>query len=229
LEIKYSKKKQEIRQDPVMDFLAQAKDFAIARSNTLMVAGIAVCLVVAGVLVYGYLQRNGEEKAVDAFGKAMVAYSAGDEKRAVEAFRTVVDNSKSSPQSVYSAYLLGSMLLRQEKFDEAMTWFTMAASGSSKSAFVAADAQEGLADCYEAKGNREEALKCLSKALSDTRLAYRYPAIAWKAALISKEMGRADDAKRFCGRIQSDTTAQAAEYRQKAENLVEEIAVSRSN
>jgi tetratricopeptide (TPR) repeat protein len=229
LEIKFSKKKQEMRQDPFLDLLAKVKDFAESRGNALTAAGIAVCLVVAGVLVYGYLQRSGEEKAVDAFGKAMVAYATGDERGAVEAFKTVVDNSKNSPQAAYSAFVLGSVFLRQQKYDEAISWFTVAASGTAKSAFVAADAQEGLSECYEAKGDKEKALKCLSQALDDSRLKYRQSAIAWKAALISRELGRADDAARYCKRIESDTTSQAAGYRQKAENLVEEMAVSRSN
>ncbi len=229
MEIKYSKKKQEIRKDPFLEFLAKAKEFSVAKGNSLMGAGIVLCLVVAGFLVYGYLQKTGEAKALDAFGRAMVAYAAGDEIKAVEAFKTVVDNSKSSPQAVYSAFLLGSMLLRQEKYDEAITWFTTAVSGNAKAGFVAGDAQEGLADCYEAKGNREEALKYLAKALDDPRLAYRFPAIEWKAALISKELGRSDDAKRYCSRIVSDTTSQAAAIRQKAENLAQEIDVSHSN
>jgi tetratricopeptide (TPR) repeat protein len=228
LEIKYSKKKQEIRQDPFMDFLAKAKEFSIARSNSLMGAGIVLCLLVAGFLVYGYLQRTGEAKAQDAFGRAMVAYAAGDERKAIEGFRTVVDNSKISPAAAYSAFLLGSMFLRQEKYDEAITWFTTAASGNAKAGFVAGDAHEGLADCYEAKGNRDEALKYLAKALEDPRLAYRFPAIEWKAALISKEVGRSGDAKRYCSRIVSDTTSQAAAFKQKAENLSREIDESPS-
>jgi|GEM_PF-625211 tetratricopeptide (TPR) repeat protein len=229
LEIKYSKKKQEMRQDPFLDFLAKAKEFGEARGNALTAAGIAVCLVIAGVLVYGYLQRSGEAKAVEAFGKAMVAYSTGDERSAVESFKAVVDNNKNSPQAAYSAYVLGSIFLREQKYDEAVSWFTTAASGNSKAGFVVADAQEGLAECYEAKGNREEALKCLSKALDDSRLRYRLAAIAWKAALISRELGKPDEAAQFCKRIESDTTSAAAEYRQKARNLIETITVARSN
>ncbi len=228
MEIKYSKKKQEIRQDPFLDFLAKAKEFSVAKRNTLMGAGIAFCLVIAGIMVYGYLQKSGEAKAQDEFGKAMVAYSSGDEGKAIEALKTVVDNSKSSPQAAYSEFLLGSLFLRQDKYDEAVTWFTMAASGNSHAGFVVADAQEGIADCYEAKGNREESITYLDKALKDPRLIYRVPAIAWKAALISRELGRNADAKRFCGRIESDTSAQAADMRQKAANLIEEIAVTGS-
>lgn len=229
MEIKYSKKKQEIRQDPFMDFLARAKDFTAAKSNTLTGIGIAICLVVAGVVVYGYLQRSGEEKAIEAFGKAMVAYESGDQARAVEALRTVVDNSKNTPQSVYSAYLLGSVLLRQGKYDEAITWFNSAVSGSSKAGFVAADAQEGLAGCFEAKGSRDQALACLSKAVADPRIGYRRATIAWKAALLCREMARTSEAEGYCKTIETDTTADASIYKQNAENLVEEMKDSRSN
>jgi tetratricopeptide (TPR) repeat protein len=229
LEIKYSKKKQEIRKDPFMDFLAHAKEFAEGKSNSLLAAGIVVCLLLAGFGVYNYLKKSGETQAREAFGKAMVAYTCGDEKNAFEAFKTVIDNSKNSPQAVYSAYILGNMLLRQEKLDEAITWFKTAVSANPHTGFVGADAWEGMAACYDAKGDREEALNCLKKALADPRIRYRYPSLSWKAALISKDLGRIDDAKSYCRKIVSDTISQAAAYRQKAENFIVEVDASRSN
>jgi tetratricopeptide (TPR) repeat protein len=229
LEIKYSKKKQEIRKDPFLDFLAQAKEFVEGKSNALLAAGIVLCLVVAGIGVYHYLNKTGEAQAQEAFGKAMVAYAGGDDRNAVEAFKTVVDNHKNSPQAVYSAYILGNILLRQEKIDEAITWFKTAASANPQTGFVGADAYEGMAACYDAKGKGEEALECLKKALADPRIRYRFPSLAWKAALVSKELGRVDEAKQYCRQIVSDTVSQAAAYRQKAENFIVEIDAPRSN
>jgi tetratricopeptide (TPR) repeat protein len=229
LEIKYSKKKQEIRKDPFMEFLMKAKEYSIAKSNTLVAAGIVACLLVCGVWVYTYLNRTGVEKAQDAFGKAMVSYSSGDEQKAIEAFKTVVDNSKNSPQAVYSAFILGNTFLRQERYDEALTWFKTATSNNAASGFVGADALEGMAVCYEAKGNREEALSCLKKALNDQRVRYRFPSLRWKAALISKELGRVEDAKGFCRQITADTVSQAATFKQKAENFLVENEAARPN
>lgn len=229
MEIKYSKKKQEIRQDPFLDFIAKSREFVLAKSNTLVAACIVLCLLAAGVWVYNYLRKTGEEKAQDAFGKAMVAYSSGDEQKAVEALKNVVDNNKNSPHAVYSAYILGSIFLRQEKFDEAITWFKNALSKNSRGGFVGADALEGIADCYEAKGNREEALTYLKKAMEDSRIQYRFPSLRWKAALISKELGRNDEAMQFCRKITADTVSQASAFKQKAENFLQEIESSRSN
>jgi tetratricopeptide (TPR) repeat protein len=229
LEIQYSKKKQEIRKDAFMDFLAQAKEFVEGKSNVLLGAAIVLCLLLGGLGVYHYLDKTGEAQAQEAFGKAMVAYTGNDERNAVEAFKTVADNHKNSPQAAYSAYILGNMLLRQEKYDEAITWFKAAAAGKPQTGFVAADAYEGMAACYDAKGSREEALNSLAKALADSRIRYRFPSLAWKAALISKDLGRVDDAKRFCRQIVSDTVSQAAAYKQKAENFIVELEASRSN
>jgi tetratricopeptide (TPR) repeat protein len=225
LEIKYSKKKQEMRQDPFMDFLADAKEFIEKNSNTIVVCAIAACVVLAGGWGYRYFKMSGEERAQEAFGRAMVAYQSGDEARAVEAFRSVLDNNKKSPQASYSAFVLGNLYLQQGKFDEAINWFKDAESKNDKTGFVGADALEGLAACYEAKGNREEALNYLQKALEDQRIRSRFPELAWKAALLSRDLGRMADAKRFCERIMADTLATAAPYRQKAGNFITEIQV----
>lgn len=225
MEIKYSKKKQEMRQDPFLDFLTDAKDFFDKNSNAILVTVCAVCVVLAGGWAYQYFKKSGVEKAQEAFGKAMVAYQSGDETKAVEAFRAVIDNNKKTPQASYSAFVLGNFYLQQGKFDEAITWFREAESKNIMTGFVGADALEGLAACYEAKGNREEALGCLQKALGDQRVRGRFPGLAWKAALLCKDLGKLPDAKRYCERIVSDTVAQAAAYRQKAMNFLTEIQV----
>jgi tetratricopeptide (TPR) repeat protein len=225
LEIKYSKKKQELRQDPIMDFLTDAKEFIEKNSNTIVICAVAACVVLIGGWAYRYFQKSGEEKAQDAFGKAMVAYQSGDEARAVEALRSVIDNNKNSPQASYSAFVLGNLYLQQGSFDEAINWFKQAESKSDKTGFVGADAQEGLAACYEAKGNREEALNCLKNALDDQRIRSRFPELAWKAALISRDLGKLAEAKHFCEQIVADTTTHAASFKQKAGNFLTEIQV----
>jgi tetratricopeptide (TPR) repeat protein len=225
LEIKYSKKKQEMRQDPFLDFLGDAKEFFDKNSNAIMMGVIAVCVLLAAGWAYQYFKKSGEEKAQDAFGKAMVAYQSGDEAKAVDGFRAVIDNNKNSPQASYSAFVLGNLFLQQGKFDEAITWFKEAESKNDRTGFVGADAMEGLAACYEAKGNREEALNYLQKALEDQRVRSRFPELAWKAALLCRDLGKLADARRFCEQIVNDTAAQATGYKQKAGNFLTEIQI----
>jgi TolA-binding protein len=225
VEIKYSKKKQEMRQDPLLDFLSDAKEFIDKNSNSIMIGVIAVCVVLAGGWAYQYFKKSGEEKAQEAFGKAMVAYQSGDETKAVDAFKAVIENYRKSPHASYSSFVLGNLFMQQGKFDEAITWFKDAESANPHTGFVGADALEGLSACYEAKGNREEALGYLQKALLDQRIRNRFPELAWKAALLCRDMGNLVDAKRFCEQIVGDTTAHASSYKQKAGNFLTEIQV----
>jgi tetratricopeptide (TPR) repeat protein len=234
VEIKYSKKKQEMRKDPVLEFIMQAKDVVVAQSNTIIITTLAIALVLGGGMIFNSIKRSGLQKSQEAFGKALVLYeisaggSAGADDnllKATDAFKVVVENHKGSPQATYSAYLLGHIFLKQQRYDEAITWFTAAVSGNSGTGFVGASAFEGLATCYEAKGNTEEALTYLKKALQDDRLRYRGPALAWKSALICKDLKKVDDAKSFCQKIIADTVSAAAPFKQKAENMLVELSI----
>jgi tetratricopeptide (TPR) repeat protein len=225
MEIKYSKKKQEMRRDPFMDFLESTKKVFEDNSKSLLIVGIAIVLILSGYFGYKYVQKVSLGKAQESFGKAMVAYGSGDEAKAIDALKQVVEDHKSSSQAVYSAYLLGNMFLRATKYDEAITWFKLAESKKATTGFVGADALEGLADSYASKGDKDEAVKYLKEALADQRIRYRFPALAWKAALLSKELGKSDDAKHFCEQIIADTASQAAPLKQKAENFLTEIKV----
>ena len=232
MDIQYSKKKQEMRSDPVMEFIIRAKDFFVGQGNVMMGVAVGVLLVLGGVMIYNSVRKSSVHKAQEAFGKALIAYEATSSNapggvetldKAVDAFKTVVDNNKNSPQAIYSGYILGHIFLRQQRYDESITWFNAALSNSAQTGFVGASALEGLASCYEAKGNLQEALKFLKKAAYDDRLKYRGPELAWKAALISKELKSFQEAKDFCQKIIADTVSSAAAYRQKAENLLTEI------
>jgi tetratricopeptide (TPR) repeat protein len=232
MEIKYSKKKQEMRKDPVYEFIMRAKDGFVGQSNIIMGVTVGIVLVLGGVMIYNSVKKSGNQKAQEAFGKALIAYEAGSTGtngenlyKAVEAFKAVVDNNKGAPQAIYSAYILGNVFYRQQRFDEAITWFNAALSKNPHSGFVGAGALEGLADCYEAKGNLDEALSHLKKALDDQRLKYRAPEIEWKIALINKNLRKFEDAKGMCRKLASDTTSAAAVYKQKAENLLTEIRI----
>ena len=234
MEIKYSKKKQEMRSDPVLEFLMQAKDVVVAQSNTIIIATLAIALILGGGMIFTSIKKSGLQKSQDAFGKALVLYelstgsaAGADENlsKAVDAFKVVVDNYKGSPQSAYSAYLLGHIFLRQQRYDEAITWFNAAVTKNPKTGFVGASALEGLATCYEAKGNTEEALNYLKKALLDDRIKYRSPALAWKSALICKDLKKLGDAKTYCQQIIGDTVAAAAPFKQKAENMLVELTI----
>jgi tetratricopeptide (TPR) repeat protein len=234
VEIKYSKKKQELRKDPVLEFIMRAKEVVVAQGNTIMIVAIGIALVLGGGLIFNSIKTSSFQKSQEAFGKALLTYeqNAGNPaevsdnlSKTIDGFKAVADNFKGSPQATYSAYLLGHIFLRQQRYDEAITWFNAAMTKNPQTGFVGASALEGLATCYEAKGNIEEALNYLKKALLDDRIKYRSAALEWRSALLCKDLKKLEDARLSCQKILADTVAAAAQYKQKAENLLVELSI----
>jgi tetratricopeptide (TPR) repeat protein len=221
LEIKRTKKskKEELRSDPVLEGIIKAKEAARENSSRLIVALAVLLLAIGGFAGYSYVKKQGLRKAQEAFGAAMVAYNAQDTAKAVEALTLVVDNHRGAPQGGYAAYLLGDMYMAAGKYDQAITWLDIAA-GRRNAGFVAGEAVEALAMCYEATGDLEQAVEHYRRALEDERISYRFPAIRWKLALVLFRDGQADRARPYCEQLVQDTLA--GEYRQKAENLLAE-------
>jgi TolA-binding protein len=221
LNIQYSKKKQEIRHDPVMDAFFSIKDYLAANTRQLIIAVVTAVVAVAAFFLISAVMTKRTQAAQEAYGKAMIAFQKNDYTQASAEFAAVVEKHRRSPQAGYSAFMLGSISLRQAKYDEAIKWFEIAATGKGDANFVPGKANEGLAACYEAKGDAQKAYDYLDKALKDENLSFRAPALRWKMALIAMQLNKNDDARSFCKALASDTLA--GEFQRKAENLLVEI------
>lgn len=215
MDIKYNKHKHELREDPILGFLLDTKEQF--KKNQKLVSGglIAVVVVVAGLSVYNFSDNANEKKIQSAFGSAMISYENQQMVKASENLKIVAEKYPNSPQGLQSAYLLGGILLEQGKFDDAKKFYEIASR--EKKEFLGAQALEGVAACYEAKGDVSSSVKYLEKALADDRIAYRHGAIRWKMALLKKSSD-VTLTKKLCNEIIADTTA--TEYHQPAENLL---------
>jgi tetratricopeptide (TPR) repeat protein len=218
LNIKFSQKKQDIRDDPVMDFFIKSKQYAVKYANIL--AGCGIALAAIGVIFFIYLQTRqaGSDKAQSGFGRAMIEFNNRNIEKAVEEFRTVAENYTATASGAESALMLGSIFFNSGRYDDALQWFEKAATHGTSLGFVSGEAYEGLASCYEAKGDIQKAMGCLDKALRDDGVRYRHAAIRWKMALMSRTLNDVDRVRALCNEIMSDTSA--ADYRQRAENLL---------
>jgi len=215
LNIKYNKKKQELHEDPVMDGLLKTKEFVSKNSNT--VTGFIIALLVILGLGFGYNQFRLKkiENAREAFGKAMVAYSEKDLEGAVTQFTTVAQKYRGSVSGSMAAYMLANLLFEQQRYDSAIESYKTVISGPNVG-FVSAQANEGIAACFEAKGETDAAITHLQKAIGDERSAHRYSALRWKLALLTKSSDTTK-AIELCNEIIADTLAQ--EYGQEARYL----------
>lgn len=226
MNIQYSKQKQELRRDPVMESLLKANEFLFAKSNAVLAVGVAALVALGGYTAYQSMKRMSIAKAQESFGKALVVYAANDAQKATEALALVVENHGNSPQAAYSALLLGSIYMREQRYDEAAKWYEAARSKAGSGNLVRGSALEALGTCAEWQGDNDKAVGYLSQALKDESVKYRWPSIRWKLALISKGQGKADVAERMCQEIVSDTLA--ADLKGDAENLLAEIRAQRA-
>ena len=218
MNIKFSQKKKELREDPVIETFLQTKDFFQKNLNSLVGTGIVLAFVLVVFGVYSWMRQDSLAKAEAVFGQAMIDYGNRNIEKAVENFRIVADNHRNTPQGVMSSVMLGSIFLSMGRDDDAIKWFEVASSKKGRLGFLGGEALEGLATGYEAKGDIPKALEYLEKALNDDRAKYRHPAIRWKMALLNQKVKNAVRAETLCREILSDTTA--TEYRQQAENLL---------
>lgn len=218
MNIKFSQKKQELREDPVLDFFLNVKQYAVRNANILSVAALAVVVVGGGILIYSQMRNSGRDKAKEAFGQAMIEFNHRNIPKAIEDFRVVADNHRTTAAGAESALMLGGIFSNIGKYDEAVQWFEIAAASKGEPGFVNGEALEGLAGCYEVKGDIPRALEYLEKALRDDRVRYRHTAIRWKMALLNQKIKSIERAETLCREILSDTTA--IDYRQRAENLL---------
>lgn len=216
LNIKYNKKKNELKEDPVLNGLLKTKEYVKKNSNLLMGAAIVLVFLIGFTIIYSNIRSSSQQKAQELFGNAMLAYTDKQYDKAMEQFKIVIDNHEASPQSVLSSYMLANILFEQKRYDEAITWYKNAITTKKSSGFVGAQALEGLASCYEAKGDTKNAVKYLEEALNDDRIAYRHASIKWKLALLNKT--DTTKVRQLCQDIIKDSTA--ADYHQKAQNLL---------
>lgn len=205
MNIKYNKKQQELRDDPVMDGLLKTKEFMNTNSKTVYTL-LTVLVVLVGIgLGFNQYRQNRFKNAREDFGKAMIAYSEQNMELAINQFKMVAENYRGSASGAMGAYMLASVLFSQAKYDEAITWYETVIKGA-KIDFITGQSYEGLASCYEAKGDNESALQQLKKAVSDTRIVFRHGAIRWKMALLLKEKDPSEAIK-LCKEIVADTLA----------------------
>ncbi len=219
MDIKYNKQKQELRGDPVLDFLFDAKDYLHKNQKKLL--NLLVIIIVGFIAYIGinFYNKNNNAKIQNAFGTAMIEYETNQLANAAENLKNIADKHPGSAQGMQSAFLLAGLYLDSAKYDDAEKYYKIS---SKEKEFIGAQSYEGLGACYEAKGDVAAAIASYNKALANPNAAYRHGALRWKIALLHKDSDK-NMVIDLCRKIIADTNA--IEHRQKAENLLAVIEI----
>ena len=225
LNIKYSKQKQEMRDDPVLDLVFKAKSFIVKNLNGMIGVVVVVVFAFGFLAIYSQMRKASLEKAEEAFGSAMIEYNNKNIEKAIEGFRMIADNHRNLPQGAQSAYMLGSISLTLNRYDEAIQWFNAIPLNDKKLGFISGEALEGLAGSYESKGDIPKALEYLDKAIKNDQIKYRHNAIRWKMALLYQKTSKNALSEALCKEMLSDTTI--GDMRQSVENLLATLTATK--
>ncbi len=217
MNIKHNKHKQELREDPVMDWILNAKDNVVKYRSLVIGIAVGILVIFGASLTLKQVNATKQKNALSSFGEAMLAYQDKNYDKAIEKFSATVNSYGSTPQAVFGSYILGSIYFEQQKYEEAINWYKKAVTSKKSAQFVSGQALEGISACYENLGKADEAIRYLEEALDDARVKHRHSAIRWKIALLSSS-NNVEKAKNLCKEIMADTAA--GEYHQKAENLL---------
>lgn len=221
MNIKYSKKKQELRKDPVLESIYNIKKFITGNSNRLITGVFAVVCIIVGSQIYSYMKESRFVKAQNDFGEAMLLYKEGSESSAVQAFDVVIENYKRSSLAAYSAYINGHIHLSKKNYTEAIGYFEKVLASKRNNNFTKGESLIALATCYEADAKYQEALDYYQKAKEDKTVKYRYPDIQWKMVLLYQKLGNIEKVEYYCNQLISDSLA--VNYKSNAENLLATI------
>ncbi len=224
MDIKVSKKKEDARRDPLIETLLKLKTASSSHSRQLIVVGVVVLLAIGGAVIMTHMRRAALRRADKAFGQALIVYKSGETQAAIDELSKVATEHRGTPHGAYAAYLVGSLLLENARYEEAISSFEAASKGPEKAGFVPAAALEGLSKAYEGLGEYEKAIEYARRALEDGRLEHRAPALRWRLALLLKETRKPQRAVAYCEQLVQDSLAMG--YHQKARNLLAELQVA---
>jgi len=133
LNIKHNKHKKELREDPVMDWIINAKDNIVKYRTAVTGFAIGILILFGAALTFKQINAKNQKNALNLFGEAMIAYQDRNYDKAIDKFSATVNSYSSTPQAVFGAYMLGSIYSEQNKYQEAIDWFKKAVTSKKNS------------------------------------------------------------------------------------------------
>lgn len=220
MNITQNKKKDELRDDPLVDFLTKVKISITKYNRQIISVAVAVALIYGGYMAYTSMKKSTISQAKQKFGSAMLLYSEKKEAEAVAGFKEVIEKFGSTAHAAYSAYMIGQISIEKAQYDDAIKWFEKGYEAGDNAGFIRGSCVEALGVCYDAINDQKKAISFFEKALQDQSIAYRHPDIRWRLALLNKKLGDKEKVMYYCNKIVADTLAY--NLKQKAENLLVE-------
>ncbi len=168
--------KRELKEDPILTTIGQAKTFYEQYKKYISYGITALALLIIATVVYFNNRRANNEKAATELGKIYAIYDAGlndktqftlaingQPERGIMGLKTIVDNYGGTTSGEMARFYLANAYYNTGQFDEALKQFE---KFSSDDKLLKASAAAGAASCAEAKKDMPRAAQKFEEAAS---------------------------------------------------------------
>ncbi len=168
--------KRELKEDPILSTIGQAKTFYEQNKKYISYGVTALAVLIVATIVYFNNRARNDEKAATELGKVYHIYDAGltdktqytlaingQPERGIMGLKTIVDNYGGTTSGEMARFYLANAYYNTGQYDEALKQFD---KFSSDDKLLKASASAGSAACYEAKNDMQKAAQKFEEAAS---------------------------------------------------------------
>jgi len=148
--------KHTLKRDEFADDAIKMVSFVRKHATEAMAVGVAVLVVIAGLVLMGQNRIKSEKEAALMIGMAHAAYFNGDMANAQTAYEEIVAKHGSSSSAREALVYLGNINFAQRKYEEALKYYNRGIKAGPNPLIMSA-AISGVAACYEQTGKLSEA------------------------------------------------------------------------
>lgn len=175
----------------------KAEVFFLKNRKVVLGIGVAVVVAIAGFAGYRFYIDGQEGTAQNALASVVYDFEADSLQKALngaggnEGLLSIADNYKGTDASNLASFYAGVALLKQGKYDEAISRLQ---SFSSSDLLIHARAQSLIGDAYLEKNQAAEAISYYQKAADYEKNEYFTPVYLMKLALAQEKANQPADA-----------------------------------
>lgn len=148
---------EEMEQDRFVNSVYRMVEYVINRKNTMIAIGIAIVIIIAGVLGY-YSHRKSQKKyASELLGNSQFALREGKIETAIDSLKKLKSIAPRNKDRISGFYYLGRAYFLFGKYDSAMVFYRKFLDKDFKDKDMKAAAYGAIASCNEELGNFTEA------------------------------------------------------------------------
>ncbi len=201
--------RKEIKEDSLVTFYYKAVSLYNQYQRQVLIGAAAIVVIVGGYFLMGYYNNIDNNEANLQLAKVMKVYDAGRYQEAIDGMpgtkitglKKIVDDFGSTQNGENAKIYLANAYYNLGKFDEALAAYE---DYSGDTPLLQAAAYAGIAACYEAKNNLEEAAGYYVKASKVSEETVLNPQYLLFAGIDYIKLGKTEEAKEILRSIKRD-------------------------